>query len=174
MEVRRLAMAFRGGQGDGGPREDGEVGSEAEVLGVGLVEVDLVVFVEVTVLDELELGVAGEAGSDLVAVSASSGLGEVLGEEGAGADEAHRAGEDVEDLGELVDAQLAEDSAVAGESVLFLVGASVAGWSGHGAQLDEAERLAVSADALLGEQDGRALAQQARERGDGEDREGRP
>jgi hypothetical protein len=69
---------------------------------------------------------------------------------------------------------LAEDPAVAGEPVPFLVGAPVAGRSGHGAELDEAKRFAESADALLGEQDRRPLAQQAGEGRDGEDHEGRP
>jgi hypothetical protein len=92
-------MTLAGGQDDGGPRQDREVGSEADVLDVGLVEADLAVLVEIAVLDELELGVAGEAGSYVEAASASSGFDEVLGEEGSWADEAHGASEEVEDLG---------------------------------------------------------------------------
>lgn len=168
------AMAFRGGQYDRGPPQDREVGSEADLFDVVLIEADLVVLVEVAVLDEFELGVAGEAWSYLVTASASSGRDDVLGEKWSWTNKAHRAGHEVEDLGQLVESQAPEDPAVTGEPVPFPVSAPAARRSSHGAQLDQAKRLAVPADALLGEQHWRALAQQAREGSHGEDREGRP
>jgi hypothetical protein len=167
------AMAFRGGQQHRGPPQDRKVGSQADLFDVFLVEADLVVLVKVAVLDEFELGVAGEAWSYVVAASASAGLDDVLGEEWSWANETHGAGEEVEDLGQLVESQTPEDPAVAGEPVSFPVGAPTAGWSGHSAQLDQAKGLAVPADAPLGEQHRRALAQHAREGSHGEDRERR-
>ena len=78
-------------------------------------------------------------------------LGEA-GALGAGADQAHVAAEDVEELRQLVDALGADEGTDAGDAGVSFGGPAGTGGLGidpHAAELQQREDLAVQADALL-------------------------
>lgn len=115
----------------------------------------------------VDLGPAGEAGAGEVTAGLGGGVvGEVFGEEGAGADEAHVAFEDVPEFGEFVEGGGAEEAAEGGGAEGVGAGAG-----GHGAEFAEGEEGAVFAGAGLAEEDGGAEAE-ADEEGEEEEQGG--
>lgn len=123
----------------------------------------------------VDLGPAGDAGEDGVAVAVEGDLlGEgfdELGAFGARSDDGHVAPEDVEELGEFVDAEFAEPAAEGGDAGVVAGGPDGAG-SGfgvhvHGAELEDFEDFAVVADAFLAVEGGAGTGE-ADEGGDDE------
>lgn len=119
-----------------------------------------------------DLPEAGDAGDDLDVVFVVGAVHDLLvGQDGAGADQAHFAADDVEELGEFIEAVFAQEFAEAGDArVVFellvavpfllqfrvlgevafedLIGADV-----HGAELEEGVFFAVAADTGLAVKD---------------------
>ena len=116
---------------------------------------------------------AGDAGLyEAVVGEVGAVLFDFGGDDGAWADEAHAAGEDVPELGEFIERSTAEEVADAGNAGIVLelmcltpLGAGfrvsgeiifedLAGVDGHGAELPHGEEGTVTADAAMGEEDG--------------------
>src|SRR5690606_3090477 len=116
-----LMPVRRDGRADG-LEQDLEVHPQAHVLDVEEVVLQLLPDVlEVGVVAPLPLREAGDAGLDAVAAAVErDGLDVLLDEVGplgAGPDEAHVAAEDVPELGDLVEAEAAQEAADGGHAV---------------------------------------------------------
>lgn len=140
---------------DGAVEDEGGVGDVVEVegeFGGGVLDI-----LAVGVID---LGPAGEAWFGEVAEVVGGQFVFVFGDAerpfGAGADEAHFAAEDVVQLGDFVDAALAEEAAEAGDAgVVGGGGAAFAfGVEAHGAELADGEFATAEPDAGLAEEGG--------------------
>ena len=160
------AAAEDGGEG---AEEDLEVEPEGPIVDVGEVEGDpfFEVFDAVAAGDLPE---AGEAGFDAEAAALGVFFDafDFVNGEGAGADEAHFATEDVEELGEFVDAEAAEpgaegeDAGVVADfedgAVHFVLDGEFLshgfGVGVHGAELPHHEGFAIPSGAFLPEEDG--------------------
>ena len=172
------AAAEDGGEG---AEEDLEVEPEGPVVDVGEVEGDpfFEVFDAVAAGDLPE---AGEAGFDAEAAALGVFFDafDFVDGEGAGADEAHFAAEDVEELGEFVDAEAAEPGAegedagvvadfedgavhfvLSGEFLAHGFGVGV-----HGAEFPHHEGLAIASGAFLAEKDGAGRGEANADEGD--------
>lgn len=114
------------------------------------------------------LPVAGKASADGKALGLSRRvLRHLLGESRSGPNDRHVANEDVDELWQLVDAELADDAADTGnarivgnleDGTILLVEVPelcepLLGVCAHGAELVHAEGLSVTANALLGKED---------------------
>src|SRR5690606_1158379 len=105
----------------------------------------------------VELGPAGEAGPHAMAQLVVADLLRQLGDElrplRARTDQAHVAAQHVPQLRQLVDAGLADEAAHARDACVLLAGpdrhAVLLRVRAHAAELDQAERAAAFADALL-------------------------
>ena len=100
------------------------------------------------------LGVAGQAGADLVAAVLLGVIpGQVLHQQGPGADDAHVALDDVERLGQLVQGGLPQDAAIPIEPYLVRQQLAVLVLPVvHGAEFDELKNLFALARPLLGKE----------------------
>ena len=147
--------------GLGGFQDDLDVKERVAVLQV----VQVVLQFLLRVLDPcgvavVDLGPAGDAGSEPVAVGVEGDLFFELGGEfgllGAGPHDAHLAPEDVPELGYLIEAELAEDGADRGYEVGIVIGE--AGFRVfavfHGAELVHCEGFAAKSRAGLTEEHG--------------------
>lgn len=135
-----------------GEQEDAYVGGEGAVVDVPHVQLELALPGDG--IAAVDLGPAGDAGADVVAAGLFGRVeGEVLHQQGAGADEGHVAAKDVYQLGKFVDGGGADESTDAGEAVgvrqQVAVGVALIG---HGFELDDFKNFAVQARALLGEE----------------------
>src|SRR5205823_6334315 len=107
--------------GEDGLPDDQEIQGPAGVFDVFDVVADPLLEVGAGLAGALDLPEAGDAGADAQAGLAPGGAELVFGEgAGAGADDGHVADEDVEELRELVDAELADELADAGEAGVVL------------------------------------------------------
>ena len=179
--IHTLGDAFRQGDFPEGEEEDFHIEPDGELAGVAEIPCDALS--EGEVVAPADLGQTGDAGADAHAQGAGGAVEGIhlLRNPRAGADEGHVALEDVEQLGELIQRGGAQELAHEGgaffvrEEIAFRI-ASV----GHGAELDDAEGLAATADAGLQEEGVAALEeheqnqdeqQQRRERQEQEERE---
>ena len=129
--------------------------------------------------EALDLGEAGDAGLDEAAKAVGEGdfakLDVVLDHVGAGADDAHFAAEDVDELGEFIEAEAAEPAAKGEDAGVELGGLEgvVRVVDAHGAKFEDVEGLEADAGAALAEEEGPgglgALEDGDEEAEDGED-----
>ena len=138
---------FLDGQGD-----DLEVSGEGEVVDVPDVEGEFLLPGDGVAA--VALGPAGDAGAHFVAAGLLGRVeGEVLNEQGAGADEGHVADEDVPELGQLVDGGGADEAAYAREALLVGQEAALGvALVAHGLEFHYAEDFGIFAGALLEEE----------------------
>lgn len=140
-----------------GPEETAQVHAETEALGVFAVEAGFLGDSEVVAA--VDLGPAGEADRDVVGAVFFALLDEVVlvPERGPGADDAHVAGKDVEDLRKFVDRKFAHHAADARDAlvgVLKKMGRDIArSIDAHGPELQDVEVGLMDADSLLAEED---------------------
>ena len=179
--IDSLGDALRQGDFPEGEEEDLHIEPDGELAGVAEIPRDALA--EGEVVAPADLGQTGDAGADAHAQSAGDAVegGHLLRNPRAGADEGHVALEDVEQLRQFIERGGAQELAHEGGALLIRqeIAFRIAG-VGHGAELDDMEGLAATADALLQEEGVAALEdykqqqdeqQQRRERQQQEERE---
>ena len=128
----------------------------------------------------MDLGPAGDAAADLVAGHVTGDRAEELfdkvGTLGAGADKAHLAAQNVQELGELVEVGAAEQAAEGGAARVVVGGEGGAalefGIEAHGADLDDVEEAAVNPHPLLAVEGGAAIVAMDQPGGEGDEGRG--
>ncbi len=174
-------------QDDGGDGLDQnfEIAKHAAAFDIFDVEPDLLVEGELGAASDLPE--AGQAGGNLQTASIFVGVKLDFARQGRpGADEGHIALEDIDQLGQLVEAGAAEDAAEGGDSrvALHFEGAGVdvlvelgelvleaVGVADHGAELVEAEDAFVLTDPVVSVEDRAAILQPDDQGDQGEDRD---
>ena len=161
-----------------GAQQNDQVQFQAPVVAVFLVQFHLAQ--QRNAVTPVDLGPAGEAGLHGMAQAV---IGDVLLELlheghafGTGTDEAHVALDDVPDLGQLVDAHLADELAHAGHAGVVgggPDGAVLFGVGTHGAELVDREFLFIQAHAILTVDDRARRFQTDQQGGDEHDGRGR-
>ena len=156
-----------------GPRHDLEIEPDAPVLDVGDIQRDIAV--ERGILARLHLPQAGDARQSLEAAQvAQLVLPHFAGQRRTRTDDAHVAAQNIEELRQLIQRILAQESAQPGDARVVgdleqhavalvhvhHVGAPLLRVAHHGAELDAAKDAALLADALRGVED-RAAANPA-------------
>ncbi len=115
----------------------------AEADTVNIAEVVIYLLLNREVVAAKDLGKAGDAWADVVAMTLLGGHEFVIfWDPRAGADETHFAFDDIDELGELVKRGATDDFTNTGDFVLFVVIADVI-FDGHTAELVESEGFAV-------------------------------
>lgn len=154
--------------------EDEDVQPEAPVFDVPDVVLDTLLDAGVAA-QAVHLGPAGDAGAHLLADEVEGDLllevAHMVGDLGAGADQAHVTFEDIEKLGKFIHAELADEAAEAGFARVG-VGAP-AGLLGagdpHAAELEHLKRLAILADPFLLKKNGAGAGELDADGGDEHD-----
>ncbi len=160
------SVGLGGAEAEKGLDEDLDVEAEAPVALVAEVGVDATghgLEVAGFTAPALHLGEAGDAGLEGVALHVAGDEAAVLlvvvDGVGARTDEAHLTAEDVEELGQFIEAPAAQDATEGCDAGIIAGGLAQAGLVtgleyAHGAELEDAKAAAIEAVAILGEEDG--------------------